>query len=58
MSARRSWVASNVAAGTRLSVAADRSMLVVFSCSSKLKFRCFRYGKRVSDGTLQPRLLV
>lgn len=48
----------HVVAGTRLSVAADRSIWVVFSCSSKLKFRYFRYGKRGSDETIQPRLLI
>lgn len=33
----------------------DASIVVVFSCSSKLKFRYFRHGKRVSDGSLEPR---
>lgn len=53
VSARRPWVASmsHLALDSPwLLMAVGGSILVVFSCSSQLKFRYFRYGKRVSDG--------
>lgn len=33
----------------------DGSIVVVFGCLSKLKVWYFRYGKRVSDGSHEPR---
>lgn len=38
-------------------IAVEGSIEVVFGCLSKLKSRDFRYGKRVSDGSLQPRVV-